>query len=400
MAVHISCGSCSAPPPSMNRVATGTARPRNRRSVHGDERDLGSAGAQVDCKHTFGRHAARLRRATPLVVNERADVERLVRESNLFADRDRRDPSTERRHHQSKLRRLDRPRRVRRAHSRASAPNCSASTAPTRPRPRSVPPNSASARRCSACWRRVGTLVTELVDGSSSRADAVRRAARRRRRPDPSISRQRSARRCVPDPSRRRVARARCVCSRGDGTEGVRASASAEPANRERHSLGSPTPLVPCHNDLLPGNVLFADDRVWLLDFEYAGMNDVFFDLGNLSVNSELESRSRRAAADAVLRSGHQVVVGSAATDEDDERVPRRHVGRRAASDQHARHRLRLVCQRQARQLRASGQSARVRRLAQPTRRIRSTEPDRLESKRWGRIPRSSPISRPTPVRP
>ena len=50
----------------------------------------------------------------------------------------------------------------------------------------------------------------------------------------------------------------------------------------------SPTSLVPCHNDLLPGNVLFADERVWLLDFEYAGMNDVFFDLGNLSVNSEL----------------------------------------------------------------------------------------------------------------
>jgi thiamine kinase-like enzyme len=27
---------------------------------------------------------------------------------------------------------------------------------------------------------------------------------------------------------------------------------------------------------------------VWLLDFEYAGMNDPFFDLGNLSVNSAL----------------------------------------------------------------------------------------------------------------
>ena len=50
----------------------------------------------------------------------------------------------------------------------------------------------------------------------------------------------------------------------------------------------SPMPTVACHNDLLPGNVLFSDDRVWLLDFEYAGMNDVFFDLGNLSVNSEL----------------------------------------------------------------------------------------------------------------
>ena len=54
----------------------------------------------------------------------------------------------------------------------------------------------------------------------------------------------------------------------------------------------SPMPPVPCHNDLLPGNVLFAEDRVWLLDFEYAGMNDVFFDLGNLSVNSEFSEES------------------------------------------------------------------------------------------------------------
>lgn len=50
----------------------------------------------------------------------------------------------------------------------------------------------------------------------------------------------------------------------------------------------SPTPPIPCHNDLLPGNVLFAPDRVWLLDYEYAGMNDVFFDLANLSVNGNL----------------------------------------------------------------------------------------------------------------
>lgn len=52
----------------------------------------------------------------------------------------------------------------------------------------------------------------------------------------------------------------------------------------------SPSAAVPCHNDLLPGNVLFSDDgRAWLLDFEYAGMNDRFFDLGNLSVNCGLD---------------------------------------------------------------------------------------------------------------
>ncbi|MEO7397797.1 MAG: phosphotransferase [Ilumatobacteraceae bacterium] len=50
----------------------------------------------------------------------------------------------------------------------------------------------------------------------------------------------------------------------------------------------SPLPPAPCHNDLLPANVLFSSARVWLLDYEYAGMNDVFFDLANLSVNSGL----------------------------------------------------------------------------------------------------------------
>ena len=51
----------------------------------------------------------------------------------------------------------------------------------------------------------------------------------------------------------------------------------------------APVPLVPCHNDLLPANLLFDEKRVWLLDYEYAGMNDAFFDLANLSVNAGLD---------------------------------------------------------------------------------------------------------------
>ena len=42
---------------------------------------------------------------------------------------------------------------------------------------------------------------------------------------------------------------------------------------------------------------MFADDRVWLLDYEYAGMNDVFFDLANLSINSAFN----RAADERLL---------------------------------------------------------------------------------------------------
>lgn len=47
---------------------------------------------------------------------------------------------------------------------------------------------------------------------------------------------------------------------------------------------------VPCHNDLLPANVLFAGDRVWLIDYEYAGMNEAMFDLANLSVNARFDA--------------------------------------------------------------------------------------------------------------
>ncbi len=46
-------------------------------------------------------------------------------------------------------------------------------------------------------------------------------------------------------------------------------------------------PLRPCHNDLLNENFLKDGDRIYLLDWEYAGMGDIYFDLANLSVNHE-----------------------------------------------------------------------------------------------------------------
>ncbi len=55
-------------------------------------------------------------------------------------------------------------------------------------------------------------------------------------------------------------------------------------AARIERALGGEE-AVPCHNDLLPANVLVAPDRHWLIDFEYAGMNVALFDLANLSVN-------------------------------------------------------------------------------------------------------------------
>jgi thiamine kinase-like enzyme len=45
---------------------------------------------------------------------------------------------------------------------------------------------------------------------------------------------------------------------------------------------------VPCHNDLLAANFLHDGERLWIVDWEYAGMGDRFFDLGNFAVNNEL----------------------------------------------------------------------------------------------------------------
>jgi thiamine kinase-like enzyme len=46
---------------------------------------------------------------------------------------------------------------------------------------------------------------------------------------------------------------------------------------------------VPAHNDLLPANFLRDGERMQLIDWEYAGMGDRWFDLGNFAVNNELD---------------------------------------------------------------------------------------------------------------
>jgi thiamine kinase-like enzyme len=53
-------------------------------------------------------------------------------------------------------------------------------------------------------------------------------------------------------------------------------------------------PARPCHNDLLNANLIDDGDRIRIVDWEYAGMGDVFFDLANLSINHELAEDDRR----------------------------------------------------------------------------------------------------------
>ena len=60
-------------------------------------------------------------------------------------------------------------------------------------------------------------------------------------------------------------------------------------------------PVVTCHNDLLAANFIDDGERIWVVDWEYAGMGDPFFDLGNVSVNHDLTSDE-----DAVLLEAYE----------------------------------------------------------------------------------------------
>jgi thiamine kinase-like enzyme len=55
----------------------------------------------------------------------------------------------------------------------------------------------------------------------------------------------------------------------------------------------APVAHRPCHNDLLADNFLRGQGGFWLVDYEYSGMGDPFFDLGNLSINNGLSEASQ-----------------------------------------------------------------------------------------------------------
>jgi len=50
----------------------------------------------------------------------------------------------------------------------------------------------------------------------------------------------------------------------------------------------NPEPLVPCNNDLLAENFLDDGQKIWIIDYEYSGMNEASFEIGNLASESGL----------------------------------------------------------------------------------------------------------------
>jgi len=59
-------------------------------------------------------------------------------------------------------------------------------------------------------------------------------------------------------------------------------------------SVVGPVEIVFGHNDLLAANFIDDGDRIWLIDWEYAGFNSPLFDLGGLASNNEMDAEQER----------------------------------------------------------------------------------------------------------
>jgi thiamine kinase-like enzyme len=134
-----------------------------------------------------------------------------------------------------------------------------------------------------------GYLVTRFVDGGPVPVEDVRRLATlreiagglRRFHDGPAI------------PGRFdsfRVVEAYCATATGRGVALPPGYAAAKEVADRIESARGVQPPAPCHNDLLNANFISDGERIWIVDWEYAGMGDRFFDLANFSVNHELSA--------------------------------------------------------------------------------------------------------------
>jgi thiamine kinase-like enzyme len=56
---------------------------------------------------------------------------------------------------------------------------------------------------------------------------------------------------------------------------------------------------APCHNDLLTANFMHDGERLRILDWEYAGQGDPYFDLANLASNNDLDEAGEERLLEA-----------------------------------------------------------------------------------------------------
>ncbi|ATU93543.1 choline kinase [Phyllobacterium zundukense] len=71
----------------------------------------------------------------------------------------------------------------------------------------------------------------------------------------------------------------------------------------EMEAAQRPLPIIFSHNDLLPANILDDGERLWLIDFEYAGFSTAMFDLAGLASNAGLDDTESEALLAAYFKS-------------------------------------------------------------------------------------------------
>ena len=148
----------------------------------------------------------------------------------------------------------------------------------------------------TAFIRPEGYLVTRFIEGSAIAVERVREAA--------TIGRIADAIRRIHDgppipglfvPLRIVEAYKALAQARGVRIPPEYELAAAIGRRIELACLADPVELRPCHNDLLNANFIDDGQRIRIVDWEYAGMGDPYFDLGNLSINHELTPNDDRA---------------------------------------------------------------------------------------------------------
>jgi thiamine kinase-like enzyme len=136
-----------------------------------------------------------------------------------------------------------------------------------------------------------GCLVTSFVEGEVGRADPseVGRMLRRLHGGAPLRSRFDSF----------RVVETYAETAAAHGVAIPSEYERAHELARTIEASRSGAPVVPCHNDLLAANFIADGDRLWIVDWEYAGMGDAFFDLANFAVNNGLDEDGERELLEA-----------------------------------------------------------------------------------------------------
>jgi thiamine kinase-like enzyme len=141
----------------------------------------------------------------------------------------------------------------------------------------------------TAFLRAEGYLVTRFIEGRPVDDEAVHRPETLRRVAD-SIRRIHGGP-PIPGlfvPLRIVEAYRALAVARGVAIPAEFGSAQAIGRRIELSLLSDPIELCPCHNDLLNANFIDDGRRIRIVDWEYAGMGDPFFDLGNFSANHGL----------------------------------------------------------------------------------------------------------------